>query len=135
MIEAIRDYFIQNFSELNPNGRVGVDYLGDEPETYSIDSDVGGDPWAVRYVDGGGIRQYGFTLTSREYYGSDSNKNTENLKFYEYISNRIEELNDVGIVPDVQGAYMVEVLTTGYLFSSQDDRARYQIQLKLKYTV
>ena len=135
MIDSIRNYFIENFDELNPNGNVGIDYLGSEPATYSIDSDVGSDPWAVRYVDGGGIKQYNFTLTSREYYGSDSNTSTDNLKFYEYISETIERLNSLGIVPDIDGAYMVEVLTTGYLFSSQDDRARYQIQLRLKYTV
>lgn len=134
MINAIRDYFINHFELLNPSGAVGVDYLGPNPAGYSIESGIG-DPWVSRYIDGGGIKQYNFLLTSREWYGSDAVNNAENLQFYDYLSQKIEENNLSGIVPGVDGAVKVEVLTNGYLMESESDNAKYQIQLRLIYTV
>ena len=133
MINKIRDYFINNFELLNPAGAVGIDYLGPIPAGYSIESGIG-DPWVKRYIDGGGIRQYNFLVTSREWYGSDAVNNADNLKFYEYLADQIESNNQNGIVPNVAGAVKIEVLTNGYLFSNESDSAKYQIQLRLIYT-
>lgn len=134
MIEKIRQYFIDYFAQLNPNGPVGVDYLGDEPVSYAIEGGIA-DPWLVHYVDGGGIKQYNFMMTSREYFGSDVYENMENLKFYEYIAEQIEKNNDLKRFPNIAGTYKVEVLTNGYIIESGSDSARYQIQLRLLYTV
>ena len=133
MIEEIRQYFIDYFDRMNPNGHLGVDYLGPNPVSYSVESGIG-DPWITRYIDGGGVKQYNFLLTSREWFGSDAVTNAENLEFYDYLSKTIEENNDAGNVPAVPGAVQVEVLTNGYLMESESDNARYQIQLRLIYT-
>ena len=134
MIEKIRQYFIDNFDRLSPKSAVGVDYLGAEPVSYNIEGGIS-DPWLTRYVDGGGVKQYNFLFTSREWYGSDAIDNAENLRFYEYIEETIEENNRRGIVPEVAGAVKIEVLTGGYLMGSEADRAKYQIQLRFIYTV
>ena len=134
MIEAIRQYFIENFDQLSPSGVIGVDYLKEVPDSYSIEPGIG-DPWVRRYVDGGGIKQYNFSFTSREDYGPDTLQNIENLKFYTYISDRVEELNLAGVVPQIKGAYKVEVLTNGYIMDIAVDTAKYQIQLRLLYAV
>ena len=134
MIEAIRQYFIDHFDQLAPSGTVGVDYLKEVVDSYSIEPGIG-DPWVKRYVDGGGVRQYNFTFTSREAYGPDTVQNMDNLKFYAYISERIETLNLKGTVPQVMGAYKVEVLTNGYIMDVSPDTAKYQIQLRLLYAV
>lgn len=134
MIDKIRQYFIDNFDRLNPASAIGVDYLGSEPISYNIESGIS-DPWIREYVDGGGVKQYNFLFTSREWFGSNSDINTENLEFYHYIEDLINENNRNGIVPNVAGAVKVEVLTSGYLMSSEADNAKYQIQLRLVYTV
>lgn len=134
MIEKLRNYFIANFDKLNPSGAFGVDYLSAEPVSYSIETGIS-DPWITQYVDGGGIKQYNFVLTSREWFGSDAERNIENIKFYEYIEDQIEKNNDNKILPEIAGAVKIEVLTGGYMFSSEADNARYQIQLRLIYTV
>lgn len=133
MIEEIRQYFIDNFDDLNPSGMFGVDYLGSTPISYSIESGIG-DPWLKKYTDGGGLKQFNFLFTSREWFGSNAINNAENLKFYDYISKRIEELNELGVLPEVDGAAYIEVLTNGYLISAEADNAKYQIQLRLVYT-
>lgn len=134
MINAIRQYFIDNFDQLDPNGPVGVDYLGDNPVSYAIEAGIS-DPWIERYIDGGGIKQYNFMLTSREFFGSEVTENIANLQFYYYIAEQVELNNDNKIFPAVDGAYMVQVLTNGYVIETGADSARYQIQLRLKYTV
>lgn len=134
MIEAIRQYFIDHFDQLSPDGAVGVDYLKESAESYSIEPGIG-DPWVKRYTDGGGVRQYNFSFTSREDYGADTLQNMENLKFYAYISDRVEALNLAGTLPAVPGAYKIEVLTNGYIMDVSADTAKYQIQLRLLYAV
>lgn len=134
MINKLRQYFIENFDMLNPQGAVGIDYLGAEPVSYSIESGIG-DPWITQYVDGGGIKQYNFLLTSREWFGSDAVDNAENLIFYDYLNNKIEFNNNNNIVPNIDGAVKIEVLTNGYLFSNESDSAKYQVQLRFIYTV
>lgn len=134
MISKIRQYFIDNFDKLDINSVLSVDYLTDKATSYSLEAGIA-DPWIRHYTDGGGIKQYNFNFTSREEYGPDTIQNIENLDFYTYLSERIEALNRARITPDVPGASRVEVLTNGYIMDVTPDAAKYQIQLRLVYTV
>lgn len=134
MISKIRAYFIDNFDRLDVNSVLSVDYLTDRATSYSLEAGIA-DPWIRRYTDGGGIKQYNFNFTSREEYGPDTLQNMDNLNFYTYLTDRIEELNRQHIVPDVPGAARVEVLTNGYIMDTSPDAAKYQVQLRLVYTV
>jgi len=131
--ESIRDY-IMNYPELK-EGCLLVDFLGDKAVEYTIEP-VPCDPVVQKYVDGGCIKQFLFIFASREYYSEDVNLCLDNLGFYEQFEEWIKNLNDEGVLPELDGERVpvsIEVLTKGYAFSAEADTARYQIQLRLLY--
>lgn len=131
-IEAIRSYF-DVCPLLDANARINIDYIGTEAIEYAIYSDPI-DPIYKRYVDGGTIKQFGFTFSTLNYYTAELMQQIENSGFYDAFTEWIERNNDNGILPDVAGAVKIEILTNGYLIDTEADQARYQIQLKLIYT-
>ena len=134
IIKKIREYFL-DCPLIDNQSRINVDYLGVDAVEYTIDS-VPADTIIKQYVDGGALKQYVFVFASREYYGPDTLQNMENSGFYEKFSNWIESQNYIGELPILSGnkqATKMEVLTSGYLFDTSDDNARYQIQMRLVY--
>lgn len=130
-INAIRDYF-DKCPVLEDEARINVDYIGDEAIEYAIYSEPI-DPIYKEYVDGGKIKQFGFTFTTINYYSAELLKQLENSSFFEDFQNWIEENNKNNILPDVKGAIRIEILTNGFLLDADADKAKYQIQLKLIY--
>ena len=114
---------------------INVDYLDDEIASYSIE-EVPTNPIIKRYVDGSSVRQFEFIFASRESYGQEVLQNIENSGFYEHFADWIEKKNKASEFP-VLGrnlqARKIECTSTGYAFQTDEDRARYQIQLRLTY--
>lgn len=134
IIEKIRKYFL-DCPLIDNQSRINVDYLGVDAIEYTIDS-VPTDTIIKQYVDGGALKQYVFVFGSREYYGPDTLQNMENSGFYEKFSKWIEEQSNIGELPILSGskqATKMEVLTSGYLFDTSEDNARYQVQCRLVY--
>ena len=79
IIEAVRTFIktCPYLQEFDGAIRVNVDYLSDEPTSYSIE-EVPIEPILKRYVDGSTRRQYAFIFTSRESYGADVLQNIAN---------------------------------------------------------
>lgn len=130
IITAIREY-IEKCPYLH-DGKIGVDYLENEEMAYSIEpSPVS--PKEADFIDGTGIKQFGFIFASRESYGQETIQNMVNTEFYEDFSNWIEENNFNGVLPDIKGIETIECLSTGYAYQTGIDTARYQIQLRVTY--
>ncbi len=112
---------------------MNIDYLPDEM-AYSIDP-VGADPIYKRYVDGACMKQFQFSLTSREAYDGDARTGIANSGFYQFFEEWIEENNMAGIYPELERhqPVRVDVLQSGYLFSTEADLGRYQIICRLIY--
>lgn len=133
MIERIRD-FILTCPYLS-DGRVNVDYMGIQPTEYSID----GTPIqrvVKEYIGGGSVRQFAFVFSSVEKYGSDTINNIANSGFYEDFADWLESQTKSERLPDLgkgKQPWSIEAESTGYLFDSDSDIARYQIQCKLVY--
>lgn len=135
LVQAIREW-LRTYPPL-AEGRLGVDYLPEDAQTYSIDS-VPSPETVKRYLDGSAVKQFDFILASRVFWGDQITGNTENLAFYEAFSNWVEaQSRRPKHLPALDGGRMaqkVEVTTLGYPYQvSEDGRARYQIQLKLTY--
>ena len=91
IIDAIRNY-IRQFECLdafNDAIRVNVNYLEDNPDTYSIE-ETPCEPILKKYVDGSSKRQYQFVFSSREPYGADVLQNIDNSGFYERFADEVE---------------------------------------------
>lgn len=133
LIECVRD-FVLTFPELDEDGCLYVDYLGDQAIEYSVEA-VPCDPVFRRYTDGGCMKQFLFVFASREFYSADVNQCIENLAFYEHFEYWITGNNLNGVLPNLDGRtpVSIEVLTGGYAFDADSNTARYQMQLRLLY--
>lgn len=133
MIEEIRQFI--GTCPLFSNNRINVNYLGDKPAMYSIDS-VPANLVVKEYADGGQLCQQLFVLASRELYTKSLSENIAVTRFYEEFSDWVDRCNQERELPRLGArctAQSIEVLTGQYLFDTGDADARYQIQCRLIY--
>lgn len=134
IIEALRGW-LRTYEPLAA-GRLAVDFLPRQVQTYSVDS-VPCKEEVKRYLDGSSLRQFLFVMSSREFKGEDIGQNVDNLAFYEAFAAWVLQQNRARNFPDLgEGRQVrkIEVATSGYPFQvDEHGTARYQIQLRLEY--
>mgnify|MGYP007012479988 CR=1 FL=1 len=116
-------------------GYMRVDNLGPDPVEYGI-AVLPGSPIVKKYIDGSSIRQYLFAVTSREYYSIDMLANIANSEFYEDLADWFEEQNAAKSFPDFgtgKTVQRIELVTSGYLYSTDRKTARYQLEVRIIY--
>lgn len=131
IIESIRNYILT--CDFLKDGKVNVDYLPDEM-AYSIEP-IGGNPIYKKYADGKCLKQFSFAFMSVEAYDGDARTAIAASGFYQFFEEWIEENNMKEVLPDLEGhtSVRIDVLQSGYLFSTEADLGRYQIQCRLIY--
>lgn len=137
IVDSIRKFILTCpfLNELDGGIRLNVNYLAEDSTVYSIE-EVPCEPILKTYINGSSDRQFQFIFCSREPYGSDILQNIKNSGFYEDFANWIEEQNDLKNFPILDNDCIseeIKVLTPGYAFQVATDKARYQIELRLKY--
>lgn len=137
MIQDIRKFILTCpfLKESDEGIRLNVNYLGDDATVYSIE-ELPCQPVIKTYVNGDSVRQFQFTFCSREPYGNNIVQNITNSDFYTDFADWINEQNNNKNFPtlaDGLNVEKIEVLTNGYAFAVSADKARYQIELKLRY--
>lgn len=133
IIQAVVDYVTA--CPLLSEGYMRVDNLGPEPVEYGI-AVLPNTPIVKKYVDGSSIRQYLFAVTSREYYSIDMLSNIANSEFYEDLADWFEKQNKEGHFPDLgtgKEVQRMELVTPGYLYSTDRKTARYQLEIRIIY--
>lgn len=116
-------------------GYMRVDNLGPEPVEYGV-AVLPNTPIVKKYVDGSSIRQYLFAVTSREYYSIDMLANIDNSEFYEDLADWFEEQNAAQNYPALgegKTVQRIELVTSGYLYSTDRKTARYQLEVRVIY--
>ena len=131
IIQSIRDY-VMTYPDIDDR-KINIDYLGNGME-YSIDP-IGADPIYKRYVDGSCLKPFQFAFTSKEAYDGDARTGIANSGFYQDFAEWTEQNNLDDILPELDGhdAIRVDVLQSGYLFSTEEDLGRYQMICRLIY--
>ena len=133
VIESVREW-LKEFSGLS--GRLDVDFLGEDADTYSIDT-IPSEEVIKRYKDGGCVKQFQFAVSSRRFYDQNIAQNIENLKFFEDLGAWVEERAKARKLPVMDSgktAQKIVVTSTAYPFIiSEDGKARYQMQMRLEY--
>lgn len=115
--------------------RLRFNYLSTTPQEFAIE-DTPEDPVIKRYTGGDSVRQKTFNLTSVEQYSEDQRVNIEKSGFFERLQDWIEEQNKKRNFPDMgegREPRSLTCLTAGYLYTSEENIAHYQIQLRLIY--
>lgn len=132
MLEKIRKYFKENVTLAEEFNEILVDFLGKEATSYSIEP-IPTEKVLRPYTDGGGLYQLVFQFGSKEFYDESLNQNIENLNFYERLQNEIEENNNQGILPEIDGIQSIECLNNGTIQDIQNGTAKYGIQMRITY--
>lgn len=118
------------------SGRLDVDFLDDEADTYSIDT-IPCEEVLKRYMDGSTRKQFQFAISSRRFYDQNISQNLSNLQFFEDLTAWIEEKAAERSLPVMDGgreALGIFVTSTAYPFVvTEDGKARYQLQMRLEY--
>lgn len=132
IIEAIREY-ISNLECMSTfTNAINVNYLDDEISSFSLE-EIPCNPIIKRYIGGKSKKQFQFAFCSREPYGAEVLQNIDNSNFYEDFAEEIENKNNEGILPSIEGAISIEVISSAYTVSVTEDTSLYQINLCFKY--
>ena len=133
VIESLREWFKQ-YEGLS--GRLDVDFLPAEADTYSLDT-IPCEEVIKRYMDGGTLRQYQFSVSSRRAYDHNIAQNVDNLGFFEGLTEWVEAREKARELPNMgegKTARKLVVTSNAYPFVvTEDGKARYQIQMRLEY--
>lgn len=118
------------------SGRLDVDFLDDEADTYSVDT-IPCEEIIKRYIDGSTRKQFQFAVSSRRFYDQNIAQNLENLQFFADLTAWVEDKAHARELPDMgtgRTAQTIIVTSTAYPFVvTEDGKARYQLQMRLEY--
>lgn len=112
---------------------VNVNLLEENPTMYSIE-ETPADPIVKSFANGDTVRQYVFSLCSRELYGPVENEKT--AEFYEKFADWLEECTENGQLPLLTGRLQsksIRATTNGYLYDNQSKHCQYRIQCQFVY--
>lgn len=127
-IEKIKE-FIEK-CDLLENGKVHVDYIKDDPQSYSIEESP-----AVttlkKFVDGAENRQILFDFSIQANFSVL--ENIKNSQFCDDFINWIETQNRTGNLPDIEGVISIECTGRGTIIRTTKTTAIYVIPIKLVY--
>lgn len=133
VMECVREWLKQY---PNLKGRLDVDFLDEDAETYSLDT-IPCEEVIKRYRDGSKIKQFQFAVSSRRYYEQNIAQNLSNLEFFEGLTAWVEKkahLRELPAMDNNREAQKIIVTSTAYPFEvSEDGKARYQTQMRLEY--
>jgi hypothetical protein len=131
--ESVRNW-LKQYPGLD--GRLDVDFLDEDAETYSIDT-IPCEEILKRYLDGSTVKQFQFAVSSRRYYEQNIKQNLSNLKFFEDLTEWVEKQTRARNLPKMdkgRTAQKMVVTSTAYPFDvSEDGKARYQLQMRFEY--
>lgn len=133
VMESVRNW-LKQYPGLD--GRLDVDFLDVDAETYSIDT-IPCEEVLKRYLDGSTVKQFQFAISSRRYYEQNIKQNLSNLKFFEDLTEWVEMQVKARNLPKMdkgRTAQKMVVTSTAYPFDvSEDGKARYQMQMRFEY--
>ncbi|MDU0893673.1 MAG: hypothetical protein E7A85_00195 [Anaerococcus sp.] len=134
IIESVREYFLE-CPYLEDEARLNIDFLGDDPIEYGIYSEPS-NQLIKRYVDGDELKQFNFIFTTRTAMSGDLVTQLENSAFFDKLIDWVYQQNKNKNYPKIEGnrhPIKLEILSNGYVSSSNVDTAVYQIQMSLRY--
>lgn len=134
---TITEYLLQFFRQYSAlSGRIDVDFLADEAETFSLDT-IPCEEVLKRYHDGSTRKQFQFAISSRRFYDQNIAQNIGNLRLFEELTEWVEQQSAGRLLPAMDGSrepLKIVVTSNAYPFSvTEDGKARYQMQLRFEY--
>ncbi len=134
MIDKIREY-ISNCPCLDEFAAINVNCLVDKAKAYSVNEGAGYNPVINTDLCGNKEMQFQFTFDAKFHWNEEVQNNVDNSKFFEDFRNWLEENDEKGIYPDIEGIepLTISATTNGFIFATNTDEAIYRISCKFTY--
>lgn len=133
MADKSKMELIKEFIETCPylkKGKVNVDYIKDNPQSYSID-ETPVDPVLQNFSDGGRRLQIQFDFSIQANFSVL--ENIKNSKFCDDFTDWIYEQNKQENLPKIDGAVWIKCLGRGTILQTTDSTAIYVIPMQVAY--
>ena len=134
MAEKSKMELIKEFIETCPylkNGEVNVDYIKDNPQSYSID-ETPVEPVLINFPDGGRRLQIQFDFSIQANFSVL--ENITNSKFCDDLTDWIYEQNEKSNLPKIEGIDWIKCLGRGTIERTAETTAIYVIPMQVAYT-
>lgn len=133
MTEKSKIEIIKEFIETCPylkKGKVNVDYIKDDPQSYSID-ETPVDPVLIDFIDGGRRLQIQFDFSIQSNFSVL--ENIKNSKFCDDFTEWIYKQNKTDNLPKIDGICWIKCLGRGTILQTTDTTAIYVIPMQVVY--
>ena len=133
MEEKAKIELIKEFIETCPllkNGQVNVDYIKDEPQSYSID-ETPSNTVIKEYKDGGTQNQITFDFSIQANFSVL--KNIKNSKFCDDFTKWIKEQDSQGNLPEIDEICWIKCTGRGSILLTTETTAIYVIPMQVVY--
>lgn len=127
-IELIKE-FIETCPYLK-NGKVNVDYIKDEPQSYSID-ETPATTVLIQYPDGGSRNQILFDFSVQANFSVL--ENIKNSKFCDDFTDWIKQQDKIGNLPMIDGICWIKCTGRGTILQTTETTAIYVIPMQVAY--
>ena len=132
-MEKSKMELIKEFIETCPylkKGKVNVDYIKDNPQSYSIDETPVG-PVLVNFRDGGRRLQIQFDFSIQANFSVL--ENIKNSKFCDDFTDWIYEQDKIGNLPKIDNICWIKCLGRGTIQQTTESTAIYVIPMQIAY--
>lgn len=134
-VSKLREYLFTILNNLldNSNYQINVDMLSNNIDDFSLDKIPTGTS-VSNWIVNDGLKRDVYSFRSRKSYSQDTIENLKNIGFFEDFEKIIEDNNDNGILPNIDGIESIECLNSGTMLRNADGKsAEFSIQIQITY--
>lgn len=134
-IYKLRKYLMSVLDELvsSEEYQINANFLSENIGNYSLDK-VPAETFSEKWICGSTVSKEIYELRSREIYGPDVMDNLSSIGFFEAFERKIEDKNNNGELPEIEGIEEIECLNCGALSSADTpDTAVFSVQIQITY--
>lgn len=126
LIDIVNDLLVRNIATMNYN------MLSKNVNNYSLDK-IPTASTVEKWITGDKIYRDVYNFRSRNEYSIDKINNLLNIGFFERFESVIENNNEQGVLPNINGIESIECLNCGTLNNVNDNTAEFDIQIQITY--
>ena len=137
LISAVKEYFQSYIDAEDAKKPLWVNFLNDEPVSYSI-VPLAGNRKVSQYIHGNsGERAFVFAFQSSRFTADEADR-VGNVEFFEALAEWLDDQSEGDLLPILPVGFTpssIEALSYGYLFEQGgSETGVYQIQCRLEYS-
>lgn len=134
-ISKLRKYLFEVIDKIvKGDYQINADMLSNEIDNYSLDK-IPTSSVVEKWITGLEIHSDVFSFRSRNAYSQDTINNLQNIGFFEIFEQLINDNNNKGILPDIEGIESIQCLNQGTMISAETNTAEFDIQIQITYRI